>query len=85
MSSTRLPSTWTSEASATVRLALPLVAGQLAAVGMNVVDSLLAGRHGATTLAGVAVGSALWSVVILILIGVLMAIPPSVSQLVSVV
>ena len=83
MSSIRLPSTWTSEASATVRLALPLVAGQLAAVGMNVVDSLLAGRHGATTLAGVAVGSALWSVVILILIGVLMAIPPSVSQLVG--
>lgn len=83
MPAPRIPSPWTAEAKATVRLALPLIAGQLAAVGMNVVDSLLAGRHGATTLAGVAVGSALWSVVILVLIGVLMAIPPSISQLVG--
>lgn len=72
---------YAADVSATVRLASPLIAGQLAAVGMNVVDSLLAGRHGAQTLAGVAVGSALWSVVLLVLIGVLMAVPPSVSQL----
>jgi MATE family multidrug resistance protein len=70
-----------SEIAATLRLALPLVLGQLAAVAMNVVDSVLAGRHGALTLAGVAVGSALWSVVIMLLLGILMAIPPSVSQL----
>ena len=62
-------------------LALPLVLGQLAAMGMNVVDSLLAGRHGAVTLAAVAVGSALWTVALLVCIGVLMAIPPSVAQL----
>lgn len=65
----------------TAILALPLVLGQLSAVGMNVVDTLLAGRHGAHTLAGVAVGSAVWSLVILTLIGVLMALPPSVAQL----
>jgi multidrug resistance protein, MATE family len=70
-----------SECGATLRLALPLVLGQLAAVAMNVVDTVLAGRHGALTLAGVAVGSALWSLVILVLVGVLMAVPPSVSQL----
>ncbi|MCK7592483.1 MATE family efflux transporter [Pseudomarimonas salicorniae] len=69
------------ECRATFTLALPLVLGQLAAVAMNVVDSVLAGHHGALTLAGVAVGSALWSVVILLLLGILMAIPPSVSQL----
>jgi multidrug resistance protein, MATE family len=66
---------------ATAALALPLVLGQLASVGMNVIDTLLAGRHDATTLAAVGVGSAVWSLVILILIGVLMAVPPSVSQL----
>lgn len=70
-----------SESAATLRLALPLVLGQLAAVAMNVVDSVLAGQHGALTLASVAVGSALWTVVILLLLGILMAIPPSVSQL----
>jgi len=62
-------------------LALPLVLGQLAAMAMGVVDSILAGRHGPVTLAAVAVGSALWSVALLICIGVLMAVPPFVAQL----
>lgn len=69
------------EVRATAVLAAPLVLGQLSAVLMTFVDTVLAGRHGATTLAAVAVGSAVWSVVILVLVGVLMAIPPSVSQL----
>ncbi len=68
------------EMRATWLLALPLVLGQLSAVALNVVDTLLAGRHGALTLAGVAVGSAMWSIVLLVLIGVLMAVPPFVSQ-----
>ncbi len=61
-------------------LALPLVLGQLSAVALSLVDTLLAGRHGALTLAGVAVGSAVWSIVLLVLIGVLMAVPSLVSQ-----
>jgi len=69
-----------SEMRATWLLALPLVLGQLSAVALSVVDTLLAGRHGALTLAGVAVGSAVWSIVLLILIGVLMAVPAFVSQ-----
>lgn len=66
---------------ASLTLALPLVLGQLSSVAMNVVDTLIAGHHSAQALAAVAVGSAVWSLVILILIGVLMAVPPSVSQL----
>ncbi|HMB56228.1 MAG TPA: MATE family efflux transporter [Arenimonas sp.] len=62
-------------------LALPLAAGQLAAMAMSLVDSLLAGRHGSVTLAAVAVGSALWTIALLLCIGVLMAVPPLVSQL----
>ncbi|HTD28617.1 MAG TPA: MATE family efflux transporter, partial [Xanthomonadaceae bacterium] len=65
---------------ATWLLALPLVLGQLSAVALSVVDTLLAGHHGPLTLAGVAVGSAIWSLVLLVLIGVLMAVPPFVSQ-----
>lgn len=62
-------------------LAGPLVLGQLSSVAMTVIDSLIAGHHSALALASVAVGSAVWTLVILVLIGVLMAVPPSVSQL----
>ena len=62
-------------------LALPLVLGQASSMAMNIVDTLLAGRHGPVTLAAVGVGSAVWSVVILVSIGVLMAVPPTVAQL----
>ena len=43
-------------------LALPLALGQLAAILMSVVDSLLAGRHSLNTLAAVTVGSSIWTV-----------------------
>jgi MATE family multidrug resistance protein len=62
-------------------LALPLALGQLAAMLMSVVDSILAGHHGLQTLAAVTVGSSIWTVALLICVGVLMAIPPSVAQL----
>lgn len=69
------------EVIATTVLALPLVMGQLSSMMMNVIDTVLAGRHSALTQAAVAIGTAVWSVAILIVIGVLMAIPPTVAQL----
>jgi MATE family multidrug resistance protein len=71
------------EARASVRLALPLMLAQLSLMSMNVVDTVLAGHHGAASLGAVAVGSALWSLVLLILLGVLMAVPAFVAQLVG--
>ena len=62
-------------------LALPLALGQLAAMLMSVVDSILAGHHGLQTLAAVTVGTSIWTVALLVCVGVLMAIPPSVAQL----
>ncbi len=62
-------------------LALPVVLGQLCAMGMNVVDTLMAGRHSAHALAVVGVGSAIWSLVIIALLGFLLAVPPMVSEL----
>ncbi len=59
-------------------LALPLALGQLATMLMSVVDSILAGRYGLATLAAVTVGSSIWTVALLLCVGVLMAIPPSV-------
>jgi multidrug resistance protein, MATE family len=65
----------------TLMLAAPLVLGQLSAIGMNVVDVLLAGHFNAQTLAAVAVGSSVWSLAIVSAIGVMLALPPSVAQL----
>lgn len=65
----------------TALLALPVVLGQLSAIGMNFVDAVVAGRHGQITLAAVGIGTAVWSVVVLVLIGVMMAVPPFVAQL----
>jgi MATE family multidrug resistance protein len=64
-----------------LRLALPLVFGQLSAVGMNVIDAMLAGHVDAHTLGAVAVGTSVWTLALVAVIGVMMALPPSVAQL----
>ncbi len=66
---------------ATLVLSAPLVVGQLSSMGMSVVNTALAGQHGTPTLAAIGIGAPAWSVVILLCIGVLMAVPPSVAQL----
>ena len=65
----------------TLVLALPLVVSQLSAVGMNAIDAVLAGHHGAATLGAVAIGASIWSLAMVVAIGVTMAVPPSVAQL----
>jgi MATE family multidrug resistance protein len=69
------------EVRATVHLALPLIAAQLAAIGSNVIDALLAGHVSAHVLGAVAVGASIWSLAIVSGIGMMMAVPPSVAQL----
>ena len=54
----------------TLRLAVPLVFAQLSAVGMNVVDTLLAGHLDAHTLGAVAVGTSVWTLALVIALGV---------------
>jgi len=69
------------ELRATIRLALPLVFAQLAAIGSNVIDALLAGHFSAHVLGAVAVGASIWSLAIVSGIGMMMAVPPWVAQL----
>ncbi|GGA12178.1 MATE family efflux transporter [Dyella caseinilytica] len=69
------------EIGATVRLALPLIFAQLAAVGSNVIDAVLAGHVSAHVLGAVAVGASIWSLAIVLGIGMMMSVPPSISQL----
>lgn len=69
------------ELARTARLAAPLAAGHLATGMIGLVDSLVAGRHGTGTLAAVSVGTAMFWLPMMIPMGTLMALPPSISQL----
>jgi MATE family multidrug resistance protein len=69
------------EMRATIRLALPLITGQLAVMGENVVEMVLAGHLGAHVLGAVAVGSNVVGLAIMCMVGVMMALSPSVAQL----
>ncbi|MGH8031458.1 MAG: MATE family efflux transporter [Luteimonas sp.] len=69
------------EVRTTAVLAAPLVAGHFSTGLIGFVDAVLAGHHGTTTLAAVSVGTALFWLPMMIPMGTLMALPPSVSQL----
>ncbi|HVQ34211.1 MAG TPA: MATE family efflux transporter [Lysobacter sp.] len=62
-------------------LAAPLVLGHLSTGLIGFVDSVIAGHHGTRTLAAVAVGTALFWLPMMVPMGTLMALPPTVSQL----
>ncbi|MFC7369987.1 MATE family efflux transporter [Vreelandella zhaodongensis] len=62
-------------------LALPICGAQLAQAGMSVVDVIMTGRHNATDLAAVSVGSSLWMPLMLFMTGTLMGLTPIVAHL----
>ena len=65
----------------TLTLALPLIAGQLALFAQHLVDVMLAGHLGARVLGIVAIGTNVWGVVLMAIVGLMMALPPGVAQL----
>ncbi len=71
------------ETAALWQLAWPILIGQLATMGMGVVDVAMAGHASAQDLAGVSIGVAIWHMVIITLMGILMAVNPIVSQYVG--
>ncbi|MBN8262980.1 MAG: MATE family efflux transporter, partial [Xanthomonadales bacterium] len=75
------PPRFRDEVRASARLAAPLAAGHLSHGLVGFVDTVIAGHHGTTTLAAVAVGTALFWLPMMVPMGTLMALPPSVSQL----
>src|SRR5689334_13246941 len=68
------------EARANLRLALPLIAAQVAAVGMGTVDSIFAGQLGARSLAAVSVGTNVNVLFLVFSLGLLMACSPIVAH-----
>ncbi len=69
------------EVRTSARLAAPLVGGHLSTGLIGFVDSVIAGHHDTRTLAAVSVGTALFWLPMMVPMGTLMALPPSVSQL----
>ena len=75
------PPRFSDEVRKSALLAAPLAAGHLSHGLVGFVDTVVAGHHGTDTLAAVAVGAALFWLPMMVPMGTLMALPPSVSQL----
>lgn len=67
----------------TLELATPVMIGLVASFGMNFVDTVMAGRlpNKDVALAALATGGALWSAMLMLTVGTLMALQPVVAQL----
>ncbi len=67
----------------TLYLALPVIIGNVTGFGMNFVDTVMAGRldNEEIALAALGTGGALWSAILMFVLGTLMAVQPSVAQL----
>lgn len=63
-----------------LRLALPIMATQLAMVGMGTLDTVMSGYVSTLDLAGVAIGAAIWTPIWLFLAGLMVALSSSVSR-----
>lgn len=61
-------------------LAWPILIGQLATVGMAVADVAMTGHYSAADLAGVSLGVSIWNMVIISIMGIMMAVNPTVSH-----
>ncbi|MDD2843621.1 MAG: MATE family efflux transporter [Rhodoferax sp.] len=61
-------------------LAWPILVGQLAYVGMAVVEVAMAGHASAQDLAGVSLGVSIWNMLIITMMGLLMAVNPVVAH-----
>ncbi len=59
----------------------PIIAAQITQSAMGFVDTIMSGRVSAVDLAAVAMGSSIWHPVFLFMLGVLMAVTPSVAHL----
>ncbi|MDE2149641.1 MAG: MATE family efflux transporter [Gammaproteobacteria bacterium] len=78
-----MPPLWPREAAANLRLAAPLIAAQLAGVGMGTIDTVFAGRLGPQALAAVAAGINYNVLFFVFAMGVTMACSPIVAHAVG--
>lgn len=77
----RRPGTLRDSAARIVPLAWPVYVGQISVVAFGTIDTVLVARHSATDLAALAVGAAIYISIFVGLMGVVLAIAPTVGQL----
>lgn len=68
------------ETASLVRLSLPMVLTNVAYLGMRFTDTVFAGRLSPEDLAGVSVGGDMWTPVFMLILGVLIALSPTVAH-----
>lgn len=68
------PTTFAHEVRALWHLAWPILIGQLATVGLGVVDVAMTGHVSATELASVSLGASVWMIVIVTVVGAMMSV-----------
>ena len=69
----------THEIARLLRLAAPIITAQIASTLTGFIDAVMAGQVSALDLAAVAVANSIWFPAILLVMGILMALPPMVS------
>lgn len=72
---------WRYETRQLLAIALPIIAAQLLQMSMGVVDTVMAGRISPLALAAIALGTSIYSFAMLLGMGVMIALTPTVSQL----
>ena len=60
--------------------AWPILIAQLLSMAMMIADTLIAGRYGTLDLAGVAIGSSFYISVVMLMVGILQAVAPTVAH-----
>ena len=78
---TPAPAGWAADARAPAVLALPSIGAQLAGMGQNTAQVMLAGHLDAAVLGAISVGEAIWGFGFLAALGLANALPPLVAQL----
>lgn len=68
------------EAAALWQIAWPVLIGQLATVGMGVADVAMTGHFNAEELAAVSLGTSLWTIVLVTVMGIMMAVNAVISH-----
>lgn len=71
---------WFAEIDKILRLAVPLIIANVAMIGMEVIDTMMAGQVSKEDLAGLAIGGNIWLVIEMTLYGIVCAITPRVAK-----
>lgn len=71
---------FSTEASANLKLALPIIAAQITFMGFGVADTVMAGQQGSAELAAIAVGASIWMQPFVFFMGIAMAVSPIVAH-----